>query len=263
MELFYQSWHPDGDPKAVLGILHGAGGHCGQYASVSEDLASRGYAVYGYDRRGHGRSEGPRGHIDTWDENLGDVRAFLQVMGSELPDQQVFLLGQSAGGLIVLDYALQDGEGLRGIVASGVPLEQEAVSPFMLAMARILSRVWPRFTINLQIDWTDVTRDPIEVKAREDDPLMFTTTTARAGSEFLDASDRVKGHPQDLSIPLLMNHGSEDRIAPIGGAQAFFQAVTYPDKEMQIYEGGYHDPFCDVNRDQVIADLLDWMERHL
>jgi alpha-beta hydrolase superfamily lysophospholipase len=224
---------------------------------------SRGYAAYGFDGRGHGRSEGPRGHVDKWEERIGDLRAFLQVVGEEMPGQPVFLLGISLGGVIVLDYAERDPAGLQGIVASGVPLEQEAASPALLAVARLLSRIAPSFTFNLNMDKTAITRDPAEIRAREEDPLWYSAATARAAVETLAAVERVKAHAADLRLPLLINHGEKDRIALVGGAQAFFDAVTYPDKELNIYEGGCHDPFCDLDRDQVLANLDDWMKRHL
>jgi alpha-beta hydrolase superfamily lysophospholipase len=246
----------------VLGILTGIGGHSGQYTELAGYLVSHGYAVYGFDYRGCGRSEGPRGHVDKWEEHLGDLRAFLQVVGEEMPGQPVFLLGVSLGGVIVLDYAERGPAGLQGVIASGTPFEQEAASLVLLAMARLLSRVAPRFTVNLDLDKAAITRDPAEIKAREEDPLWFSTTTARGAVEALGAIERSKAHAADLHLPLLMNHGEEDRIALVSGTRAFFDAVTFPDKELKIYEGGYHDPFCDIDRDQVMADLVDWMERH-
>ena len=263
LQLYYQSWHPKGDPRAVLGILHGLGSHSGQYTAVAEDLVSRGYAVYGYDCRGHGRSEGPRGHIDTWEEYPGDLRAFLQTVGEEMPGQPVFVLGISLGAMIVLDYAERNQEGLQGIIASGAGFEAEAVSPVLLAIVRLLSRIRPRLTLNLDFDKTAITRDPAEIKAWEEDPLWKTVVTARSAVEIDAALERIKAHAADLRVPLLMTHGEEDRLALVSGARAFFDAVTYPDKELTVYEGGYHDPFCDLDRARVLADLDDWMQRHL
>jgi alpha-beta hydrolase superfamily lysophospholipase len=263
LQIYYQSWHPDGEPRAVLGILHGAGGHSSQYSHVGEYLASRGYAVYGLDVRGYGRSEGHRAYVDSWQDYRDDLRTFLQVVGKEVPGTPVFLLGQSMGGAMALDYALHQPEGLDGVVASGVPLEQAAVSPMMLVAARFLARVWPRFSVSLEADKSAITRDPAEIKKREDDPLWFASTTARTGVEFLKSMDWVKAHGPELRVPLLMNHGEKDTMALPGGAKAFFETVTYPDKELCIYEGGHHDPYCDLDRDQALADLEDWIERHL
>jgi alpha-beta hydrolase superfamily lysophospholipase len=210
-----------------------------------------------------GRSEGLRGHVDGWQDYRADLRTFLQVVGNEVPGTPVFLLGQSMGALLALDYALRQPEGLQGIVASGVPLEQAALSPAMVAVARFLARVWPRFKVQLKVDKSAITRDPSETKKREDDPLWFASSTARAGMAALETINWVKAHGAELRVPLLMNHGEKDTIALPSGAKTFFETVTYPDKELCIYEGGYHDPYCDLDRDQVLADLEDWIERHL
>jgi alpha-beta hydrolase superfamily lysophospholipase len=263
LSLYYQSWHPDGKPRAVLGILHGMGGHSSQYTSTAEDLVLRGCAVYGFDRRGCGRSGGRRGHIDTWDQYLYDTRTFQQLVEEEQPGRPVFLLGISLGALIALDLAEGEARGLQGTIASSTPLEQAAASPMLVAMARVLSRVWPRFAVDLKVDKAAITRDPAEIKAREEDPLWYAMATARCAVETIDATERIKAHAADVGVPLLMIHGGEDRISLPGGTRAFFAAVTRPDKELRIYEGGYHDPFCDVDRAQVVADLDDWMERHL
>jgi alpha-beta hydrolase superfamily lysophospholipase len=263
LQLYYQSWHSEGEPRAVLCILSGGGGHSGQYDHVGEYLASRGYAVYGLDSRGMGRSEGHRGYVDSWQDYRGDVRTFLEVVGNQVLGTPVFLLGQSMGAVMVLDYALHEPEGLQGIVASGVPLEQGAVSPMMLTAARLLAQIWPRFKVPLKLDKSAITRDSAEIKKREDDPLWFASSTARTGVEFLKTVDWVKAHGADLRVSLLMNHGEKDTIALPSGAKAFFETVTYPDKELCIYEGGHHDPYCDLDRDQALADLEDWIERHL
>lgn len=263
LQLYYQSWNPEGEPSAVLCILHGGGGHSGQYNHVGEYLASNGYAVYGLDSRGFGRSEGDRAYVDSWQEYRDDLGTFLQVVGQDVPDRPVFLLGVSFGSLMALDYALRQPEGLQGIVACGTPLEQAAVSPVMLGVVRLLARVWPRFKVPLEVDKSAITRDPAEIKKREDDPLWFDSLTARTVVEYLETEDWVKAHGADFRVPLLMTHGEKDTMALPGGAEAFFETVTYPDKELCIYEDGVHDPYCDLDRDQALADLEDWMARHL
>ncbi|MGH7703703.1 MAG: alpha/beta hydrolase, partial [Gemmatimonadales bacterium] len=123
LTLTYQSWRPrDRSPHAVVIAVHGLGDHSGLYAPGVEHLVPRGYAWYGFDLRGHGRSPGPRGHIQSWAEYREDLRAFLGLIGEMEPGRTRFLLGNSLGGLIVLDYALHYPESLDGVVAIGAPL---------------------------------------------------------------------------------------------------------------------------------------------
>ena len=142
-DLYYQCWKPIDGPRAVLAIVHGFGEHSGRYPNVVGHLVPRGYAVYGFDHRGHGRSPGKRGHINTWSEYRDDVRAFLQLIKQHELTRQVFLLGHSLGGLIVLEYVLRYPDGLKGVIASGPLLARARVSPVLAVLAKVLSRVAP------------------------------------------------------------------------------------------------------------------------
>jgi len=263
LQLYYQRWRPDGAIRAVLAIVHGFGEHSGRYMNVVHHLVPKGYAVYAFDHRGHGRSPGPRGHINSWDEFREDVRAFLQMVAAQEPGRPLFLMGHSMGGLIVLEYALHYPEGLKGVIASGPVLAQVGVSPALMLLARLLSRVWPRFATNTGLDATSISRDPEVVKAYQTDPLVHSTATARFGTEMTKATLWTHEHAPEWRLPLLILHGGADRLVPPGGSRRFFENVPIADKERYEYEGGYHEPHNDVNRDQVLTDLERWLERHL
>ncbi|MGQ9629309.1 MAG: lysophospholipase [bacterium] len=264
LDLYYQFWRPEGgECRAVLAIVHGFGEHSGRYTSVVNYLAPRGFAIYGFDNRGHGRSPGQRGYINSWSEYREDVRAFLRMVREQEPGQPLFLMGHSIGGLIALECALHHPEGLRGVIASGPTLGRVGISPFLLILSRILSWVWPRFTMDTKLDSSAISRDPAVVKAYREDPLVHGKGTARLGTEMTAAVDWTQAHAADLQVPLLILHGEADRLAPPEASLAFFEKVTFPDKERYEYKGGYHEPHNDINREQVLADLLQWLERHL
>ena len=264
LELYYQRWRPRGEPRAILAIVHGFGEHSGRYMNVVSHLLPCGYAVYGFDNRGHGRSPGQRGHINEWGEYRGDVRAFLQMIGREEPGRSVFLMGHSMGALIVLDCVLRRPEGLKGAIVSGAGLEPVGVAkPHLVALARLLSRIWPRFSLTTGLDISAVSRDPAVVKALEEDPLRHEVGTARWGVESLSTIEWIKTHAAEIRVPLLVIHGGADRLASANGSRAFFEKVTVPDKELLVYEACYHEPHNDVNREQVLADIENWLERHL
>jgi len=158
LELYYQRWRPAKGAKAVLSIVHGFGEHSGRYGNVVDWFVPKGYAVYAFDLRGHGRSPGPRGHVNGWGEFHKDVKLFLEFVRGREPDEAVFLLGHSVGGLIVLEYALHQPEGLAGVIASGPVLAQVGISPFLIALSKILSSILPRIAINTGLDATAISR---------------------------------------------------------------------------------------------------------
>ena len=244
-------------------LIHGFGEHCGRYLNVVNHLTPLGYGVYGFDLRGHGRSPGQRGHIQSWDEYRGDLRAFLQKVSSQEPTLPVFLLGHSMGALIALDYLLHNPAGLRGAIVSGAPLEPVGVAkPFLVLLARVLSRVWPRFSLPLGLDPKGISRDLGVVKAYEADPLVHGKTTVRWGTEILKTIEWVKIHPAEVKIPLLLIHGGSDPLNSPEGTRKFFEKILFPDKEMKIYPGSYHEVHNDFDYEQVMKDMAQWMERH-
>lgn len=262
LQLFFQGWRPHGEARSAVAIVHGFAEHSGRYGFLVDHLVARGHAVYGFDLRGFGRSPGRRGHIDDWAEYRGDVGAFLaEVRKSGLP---VFLLGHSMGGLIVLDYGLRRPEDLAGAIVSAPGLRPVgAAKPHLVAIARFLSRIWPTFSLDLGLDPTAISRDPEVVEAYLDDPLRHPRGTVRWGTESLAAIRRIKAHATEWTLPLLMVHGEDDRIAAASGTRAFFERVPIADKELHVYEGGYHEPHNDVDRDRALGDVADWLERHL
>lgn len=263
LELYYQTWRAEKKSLAVLAIIHGFGEHSGRYTNVVNHLIPKGYAVFGFDLRGHGRSPGQRGHINSWDEYREDVRAFLQMTSQREPNQPVFMLGHSMGALIALDYVLRDSAGLRGAIISGAPLEPVGVAkPFLVMLARALSRVWPRFSLPLGLDAKGISRDPDVVKAYEADPLVHGKTTVRWGTEILQTIEWAKAHAAEVNIPILLIHGGSDPLNSPDGTRNFFEKVISPDKEMKVYPGSYHEAHNDLGYGQVMNDIAQWLERH-
>ncbi|MGH7526924.1 MAG: alpha/beta fold hydrolase, partial [Gemmatimonadales bacterium] len=152
LELFRQSWRPDGPVRGVLVYLHGLGDHSGLYVSLADYFVPRGLAVHAPDLRGNGRSRGQRGYVAHWSEYREDLARLLDLVRGEEPGLPLFLLGNSLGGLIVLDYVLHHGEGIRGVIAIAPPLGAVGVPAPLLLLGRVLSRVWPRFSLKTGMD---------------------------------------------------------------------------------------------------------------
>lgn len=263
LELYCQAWRPEAAPRAVLAVTHGFGEHSGRYKNVVDHFVPRGYAVYGFDLRGHGRSPGKRGFIRSWSDYRGDTAAFLKMVAEKEPHRPLFLYGHSLGGLIVLDYVLHTPEGLKGVIASGPSLGAPGISPFLLAVSRILSVILPSFAMDTKLDATTISRDPLVVKAYKEDPLVHSMGTARLGGEMNATVLWTQAHAQDIRLPLLIVQGAEDRLAPAPDSRRFFDHVTYADKERIEYPGGFHEPHNDIEHPKVMADIERWVERHL
>ncbi|MBL7065598.1 MAG: alpha/beta hydrolase [Anaerolineae bacterium] len=263
LELYYQRWRPEGKPKTALAIVHGFGEHSGRYGNVVDWFVPKGYAVYAFDLRGHGRSPSPRGYVNRWAVFREDVKAFLELVHEQEPGRAIFLLGHSMGGLIVLEYALHHPEGLTGVIASGPTLAQVGISPSLMTLSKILSGILPRLTLDTKLDATAISRDPAVVEAYVNDPLVHSLGTPRLGTELTRAIEWAQAHAAEMRAPCLIVHGSADRLAPPEGSRVFYESMTLADKERQTYEGYYHEVFNDVGKEQVLAAMEAWMERRL
>ncbi|MFQ5398151.1 MAG: alpha/beta hydrolase [Anaerolineae bacterium] len=263
-ELYTQSWLPDEPARAVIALVHGLGEHSGRYTHVVNHLVSKGYAIYGFDLRGHGRSaEKLCAHINSWDEYRGDVRAFLEMVREQEAGRPLFLMGHSMGGLMVLEYTLHNPDGLKGVIASAPAVGAVDASPILLFIGRILSRLKPDFCLDSQLDVKAISRDPAVVQAYVDDPLVSSKVSARWSTEFMRAIEWTQTHAAEFKPPLLIIHGEADTLVPESGSRAFFDKITQPDKERILYPGGYHENHNDLHHEQVTADLERWLDAHV
>ena len=242
LSLFRQTWRPAGPPRAILINVHGLGDHSGLYPALVEHFTARGIAVYAPDVRGNGRSAGQRGYVERWEEYREDLERFVALVRQEEPGRPIFLLGNSLGGLIVLDYALHRPEGIRGVIAASPPLGRLGVPAPLLALGRVLSRVWPRFSVRTGMDLSGLARDPVVVETVLADPLFHRVGTARLSTEVVAAIARVQAAAPRFPLPLLVLHGSADRMVPPDGSRAFVARVGHPDRELREYAGGLSRP---------------------
>ena len=264
LELYYQRWHPGIEPRASVAILHGIGGHSSQstYTHLINHLVPLGYALYGLDLRGHGRSGGRRGSINKWKEYRDDLQEFLIMIKEKESNQTVFTVGQSLGGLIVLEFALHYPQEVKGVIVSAPGLSEPNISPILRILLQTLSSIWPHLTLNPKLDLSGVSRDPKEVEKMLSDPLTDPKYSPRFAMETLSALQWTHANAADFRVPIIIIHGSADPITSPKGSQTFFEHITIEDKTLKLYEGGYHQSFIDVNRDEVIRDVVKWLDQH-
>jgi alpha-beta hydrolase superfamily lysophospholipase len=264
VRLYYQAWlATPGRHRAVVVNLHGLGDHSGLYPNLASHFPARGIALYAYDMRGNGRSPGQRAYLRAWPEYRGDLHAFLDRVREWEGDLPLFVIGNSLGGLVVLEYALHHPKGLAGVIAVAPPLGQLGVPPALMALGRFFSRVLPRFSLNVGMDLTGLARDPTVVEAVLADPFFHRRGTARLSTEVTAAIARVQDGAANFSVPLLILHGSDDRMVPPDGSRSFFAKVRYPDREFREYPGAYHGLFADFNHGEVLRDLEQWIDTHI
>jgi alpha-beta hydrolase superfamily lysophospholipase len=263
LRLFRRAWRPAGPARGVVINLHGLGDHSGLYPTVVDRLTGRGFVVHAPDLRGNGRSPGQRAYIARWAELREDLRALVALVRAEESGLPLFLLGNSLGGLVVLDYALHYPDGLRGVIAAAPPLGRLGVPAPLMALGRIMSLLWPRFSVKTGMDLSGLARDPAVRDTLLADPLFHRSGTARLSTEVVRTIAAVQAAAPRFPLPLLILHGSADRMVPPEGGRGFMARVGHPDHELREYAGGYHVLFADLGREQVLDDLERWIVSRL
>lgn len=264
LELYYQCWLPHDNPIASLVIVHGLGEHSGRYLNLVNELVAHGYAVYAFDNRGHGRSPGQRGFVRRFAQFRGDLESFVQQM--DKPEQLIrplFLMGHSLGGLIAADSVLDGLAGFRGVVLSAPALDSGAISRWLMIASKILSRIWPSLSVKTGLDVSRLSRDPAALAKRKQDPLIHGLGTPRLATESSRAMERCARNVHQLQTPILILHGTADRITSPQRSREWFQQLTVSDKAYIAYEGGFHESHNDVHKDQVVTDVRKWLDAHL
>jgi alpha-beta hydrolase superfamily lysophospholipase len=263
MELFYQHWWNDPTARGVVVMVHGLGGHSGLFDNIVTALAPAGFHLYALDLRGNGRSPGRRGYVNSWSELRGDVGAFLNFIRQSQPDLPQFVLGHSVGGAVVLDYVMRHPAGLQGTIISNPTLGAVGISPLRFAIARLLSQLWPTFSLSTGVAGNTGARDPALCAAYAADPLRHATGSARLATEYMATADWIQTHAADLQVPLLMLQSGADRVSLPAGSRRFFEQVTFPDKTWREYPESYHEIYDDHDRQVVLNDLNNWLQAHL
>jgi alpha-beta hydrolase superfamily lysophospholipase len=270
--LHIERWAPSAGgpepPKPAVVIVHGFGEHADRYDYVARALAGAGRSTLAFDLAGHGRSDGPRAVVESVDEVVADIDRLVDeatsTSHSVLPVQadKPVLLGHSMGGAFAAAYATGNQDRLSALVLSA-PALHFASSPRWQALAvQALAAMAPRAGVT-RIDPAGLSHDADVVASFSSDPLVWHGRfPARTAAELYRASRLALTGAGALRLPTLILHGDADPIVPVRSSPQFFAALGSEDKELQVFPGLYHEPFHELNKDQVIAVLLGWLSRH-
>ena len=263
INLFWQAWLPDGEPRAVVGLAHGASEHSGRYAWTGEQLSARGYALYALDHRGHGKSEGARAVIDRVDNAVADIGTLLELAGRESGGgAKPFLFGHSMGGFLALAFATRRQAEIRGLMLSAPVAVLEAASPVQRIAGRVLSAVAPSLGV-FAIDSSTVSRDPEVVRDYDADPLNHHgKLPARTVNEMAQEIERFPQAIPSITVPLLVQVGTGDKLVPPDSSNLVYELAGSADKTIKHYDGLYHEILNEPERETVVADTLAWLDAH-
>ena len=260
LTMYARRWMPEAPPKAVICLLHGHGEHINRYNHVGEAFTRAGYALQGYDLRGHGQSGGPRGHTPSYEHLLNDLHDFLTDARTRYPGLPVFLYAHSMGGNQIANYALRFPEGLTGVILSSPWLRLAFASTALkLALAKLMNIVIPSYFEHSGLDAATISRDPAVMNAYVADPLVHDHISARLFSVIQSNGSMAIEQAASLKVPTLLMHGSADRLTSMQASQEF-AAKAGSIVTLRIWDGLYHELHNEPEKADVIQVMTAWLD---
>jgi acylglycerol lipase len=258
LNIFVRSWRPQGAARAVVVICHGFNAHSGQYEWVAEQFSAIGLAVYALDLRGRGRSDGERFYVENMADYVSDIATVVALAKVREPGLSVYLLGHSAGGVVSCIYTLEHQSELAGLICESFAFQIPAPD-FVVAVLKGISHLAPHAHV-VKLKNEDFSRDPAVVRAMNDDPLIaHEVQPTRTAAEMARADERLKREFPLITLPVLILHGTLDKVTKPSGSQQFYDSAGSVDKTLKLYEGHYHDLLHDIDKEKVLGDITGWI----
>jgi len=259
LNIFFRSWRPAAQARAVVVIVPGFNSHSGYYQWVAEQLTAGGLAVYAVDLRGRGQSDGERFYVEKFQDYVDDAAHLIALAKMRDRGLPVFLLGHSAGGVVSCLYTLEHQTELAGLICESFAFQVPAPD-FALAVLKGLSHIAPHAHV-LPLKNADFSRDPAAVDKMNADPLIaHETQPTKTVAEMVRADELLKQSFPKFTLPLLIIHGTADKATKPSGSQLFFDSAGSSDKTLKLYDGHFHDLLNDVGKEDVIADITRWID---
>ncbi len=262
LKIATRSWEAAGKAKAIMILVHGFNAHSGYMEYPAEQLSANGFACYALDLRGRGNSEGERFYVEELSDYLGDIDILVNTARAEHPGLPVYFLGHSAGGVISTSYVYEHQDEVAGLVCHSFAFDVGLPHLVQLALEGI-GKLLPHVHV-FSLNNAHFSRDPAHVERMNNDPLIHKESQpAETARVMLLAAEALKEHMPTFKVPVLIIHGTEDKATQPRGSQYFYDHAGSADKTLKLYEGHFHDLLADVDREIVMADILNWLNERV
>lgn len=252
----------NGKMKAVVIMVHGLGEHIGRYSMLADKFMEEGIGFMGVDLPGHGRSDGSRGHIRDYKLLYEMADILFRESANRFPGMPLFIYGHSLGGGIVLNYLLKKDPVIHGAIITSPWLKLAfEPSPSKKKLAALIKKVIPALTMSSGLITEHLSRDSNVVKAYLDDPLVHDRVSVSLIDGAFSAAEEAMGEASSLKKPVLLMHGSDDRICSPEGSAVFASKTGMA--QLKIWEGGFHELHNDLNKSEVVDYTISWIKHRL
>lgn len=265
LSLYVQWWKPPVAPKAVILIIHGSFEHGGRYAHLADYFVRLGFAIYAFDLRGHGKSEGERAYINSFGALIKDLEIFINFVAARESETPFFILAHSSGACIALLFAITYSfPAIKGIILSSPALKMKEGVPILARVASgVIASVAPHFRIH-KLNSNYLSRNLNVIKSYVDDPLVYNSGIyAGTISEFLKTTDKIRKNLEKVNSPMLILQGTDDKIVDPKGSKDVYALISSKDKTINLYDHCYHELFNEPGNEKIFNDIESWIEKRI
>ncbi len=252
---------PGENTKAVLILVHGLGEHVQRYLYWAGLFRNEGIGFIAVDLPGHGRSEGRRGNISSYElpEEMLDI--LIKTSIRTFPGCPIYIYGHSLGGGIVLDYLLRKNPRIKGAIVTSPWLRLTLQPPkSKVILASIMKNLIPGLTQPSGLNVNYISHDKAEVEKYTSDPLVHGKISVSLFSSAMSAAKYSLEHASELKIPTLILHGSDDMLTSPEASREFAGKTKMVD--LKIWEGGYHELHNEPFKNEVFKYIMNWIGRN-
>ena len=265
IRVFYQYWLPKDNVEKIILMCHGFQCHSDLYYVLADYFFDKNILICAMDQRGHGRTSGTRGHLDSFDLIYQDMRLLIHLMKHKFPNVPLYLMGESMGGLTILNFAAQFPHEVEGIIALVPGIRQRLFSSLrqLFFIASVLRYIPLKLFIKIPSDFNNPTYFPAFNAYDSHDILHANPVSLGLLFNLLHLFRTTLPNIKNKILkPILICQGTGDKLLDPVGALVLYQNISFPDKTLRFYRDANHSLLMDQNAQKVYSDIYSWLKSH-
>jgi alpha-beta hydrolase superfamily lysophospholipase len=261
-KMFFQHWAPAGQPDMVIALVHGLGEHSTRYQDWAARFCSESAAFTAFDLRGHGSSEGRRGHFSSLEMVFNDIDLFLEKTAILFAGIPIVLYGHSLGGNLAANYFIRRKNNISALIITAPWLRLgNPPSPIVKALVKIASKIFPSFTASSGLDINNLSRDSSVLHEYRSDLLIHDRISVNTAQSAIEAGESAITRASDATVPVLVMHGTGDKITSPEGSRAFCENAG-KNITLKLWDGFYHELHNEPGKAEVFEHISAWLKKN-
>jgi len=260
--LFYRALKPEVASNRALIFLHRGHEHSGRVVQQVEEFGMRDCWAFAWDMRGHGHSPGVRGYADSYYDHVRDLDSFVKHVSTQynIPVENMVLVANSVGAVTASAWVHDFAPRIRAMVLAAPAFRIRLYVPFAIPGLRLLQKIKPRANISSYVKSKMLTHDPEQIRRYDEDELITRNISVNVLLGLHDLSTRIVADAGAITTPTLIVSSGSDWVVENSAQRRFYERLSSPVKEMEVYAGFHHAIFYETERAQPIGKAREFIK---